>query len=115
MSDPNLTPEDTAALRAQPGDWREYLRSEMNRGRARREQPATKPKPQPPPGHRPGAWPPGTRPPAPPPPIPDAEVQRALAEYRQWVDDGRPRIDAACECEPCRLLGPNHELPWRDE
>lgn len=109
MSDPNLTPEDTAALRAQPGDWREYLRSEMNRGRARREQPAAKPAAPAPPGRQPGAWPPGTRPPAPPPPISDTEVQRALAEYREWLDAGSPPGDYQCECPSCRLLPGSHQ------
>lgn len=100
MSD--LTPEDTAAMRASGGDWREYLRSEMNRGRDRAK-PAVKPKPQPPPGRRPGGWPPGTRPPDPPEPIPDAEVERALAEHRAWLDAGSPPGQYRCECPPCQL------------
>lgn len=103
MTEHELTPEDTAAMRANPGDWREYLRSEMNRGRARRN----KPTPAQAPAHperQPGGWPPGTRPPDPPPLIPDAEVQRALAEYRDWLAAGCPRITTRCECQPCQQL-----------
>jgi hypothetical protein len=91
-------------MRKTPGDFREYLRSEMDRGRARKAKPAP---PVPPPaahGRRPGAWPAGCRPPDPPPPIPDEEVTRALAEYRDWLTAGRPKIHTACGCEPCQLL-----------
>lgn len=104
MSAPDLTPEDTAEMRRSPGDFREYLRSEMARGAARRGKPATKPRPQPPPGRRPGQWPPGTRPPDPSPPIHPAEVQRALAEHRQWLDDGSPPGNYQCECTACQQL-----------
>lgn len=101
MSD--LTPEDTNAMRKQ-GDWRAYLNDEIAKGNARREQPAKKPAPPAPPGRRPGAWPPGTSPPAPPPPIPADEIQRALAEYRQWLDQGQPPGHYRCECTSCLQL-----------
>lgn len=116
MTEHELTPEDTAAMRAVPGDWREYLRSEMGRGR-QRAQDAAKPTPPPPapPGHQPGAWPPGTRPPDPPPPVSAAETARAVQEYRDWLTAGCPRIDADCECEPCRLLGPNPDHTRSDQ
>ena len=98
MSEHDLTPEDTAAMRRE-GSFREYLRAEMGRGKYRAEQ-AAKPKAPPaPPGRRPGAWPPGTRPPDPPPSIPPAEVERALAEYR-----ANPTEDHPCDCQPCRTL-----------
>jgi len=103
MSAPDLTPEDTAAMRANPGDWREYLRSEMARGRARNEKP--KPKTAPViPGRRIGAWPANSRPPDPPPPVPPTVVQEALDEYRQWLADGQPPGRRPCECEPCQQL-----------
>jgi hypothetical protein len=102
VSGHDLTPEDTAAMRATPGDWREYLQSEIDRGRARREAKPQKPVPPPPPGHRPGAWPPGVRPPDPPPPIHPAEVDRAVREYRDWTTAGHPLIDAHCECPACQ-------------
>lgn len=102
MTTPDITPEDTAAMRAQPGDFRAYLRAEMDRGRSRREKP--RPIPQPPiTGHRPGAWPTGTRSPDPPPPIPPAEVDRATAEYRHWIADGQPPGAYRCECPACQL------------
>jgi hypothetical protein len=104
MSGPEITPEDTAEMRRRPGDWREYLRSEMARGTARRLQPAAKPAPLRPPGRRPGGWPPGTRPPDPPPPPDPAEVARAVAEYRHWAAAGHPPGDHHCECQPCQLL-----------
>jgi hypothetical protein len=100
---PDLTSEDTTAMRRQ-GDWREYLRSEMDRGSARRLAPATKPALPPPPGRRPGRWPPATRPPDPPPPVPPEEAARAIAEYRQWRAAGSPPGDHHCECPACQLL-----------
>ena len=100
MTEHELTPEDTAAMR-RDGTWREYLRYEMNRRKQQPGQVGTKP---PPPGRKPGGWPPGTRPPDPPPPIPPAEVERALAEYRDWLTAGCPRITTHCECQPCRTL-----------
>jgi hypothetical protein len=103
MTEPDITPEDTAAMRSVPGDFRAYLRSEMDRGRAR-QKPGPKPQAPAPPGRQPGAWPPGTSPPAPPPPIPAAEIQRALAEYRQWLDDGQPPGHYRCECTSCLQL-----------
>jgi hypothetical protein len=101
VTEPQITPDDTKALRAQ-GSWREFLDLEMARGNERRLA-----KPPPPPaqtGHRPGAWPPGTRPPDPPPPIPPDEVARATAEYRQWRADGSPPGQYRCECPNCQLL-----------
>jgi hypothetical protein len=100
---PDLTSEDTTAMRRQ-GDWREYLRSEMDRGSARRLAPAAKSTAPAPPGHRPGAWPAGTRPPDPPPPADPAETTRAIAEYRHWLRAGRPRITTHCECPACQQL-----------
>jgi hypothetical protein len=101
----DLTPEDTAAMRAVPGDWREYLRTEMARGRQRAADAARGPqKPAQSLGRKPGGWPPGTRPPDPPPPIPDAEVARAVQEYRDWVAAGAPPGDYRCECTACRQL-----------
>lgn len=115
MTEPDINPEDTAAMRRE-GSFREYLRSEMARGKFRAEQAAKKPAPAPPPaGHRPGAWPPGTRPPDPPPPIPDSEIARAVQEYRDWLAADRPKIQTACECEPCRLLGQADEDPWSNQ
>lgn len=108
MTAPDITPEDTAAMRASGKDFREYLRSEMDRGRARKQAPV-KPAPQPRPGHRPGAWPVGTRPPDPPPPMPAAEVDRAVAEYRQWNAAGQPACQPRCECPSCQQLPGSHE------
>jgi hypothetical protein len=100
VSEYDLTPDDTAAMRAQGNDWREYLRSEMGRGKYRAEQAAKpKPPPAPPPGRRPGAWPPGTRPPDPPPPVPDADIAQALAAYRANPDQDHP-----CQCPACQQL-----------
>lgn len=101
MTGHELTPDDTAAMRKQ-GDWRAYLRSEMDRGRHRAQLAAVKPAVQPPPGRRPGGWPPGTQPPDPPPPIPEAEIARAVREYRDWAAAGRPRITTHCECPACQ-------------
>jgi hypothetical protein len=103
VSEPEITPEDTAAMRKVPGDFRAYLRSEMDRGRAR-QKPGLKPQAPAPPGRQAGAWPPGTRPPDPPEPIPETEITRALAEYRDWLAAGQPKIHTRCECEPCRTL-----------
>lgn len=100
-----LTPEDTAAMRAVPGDWREYLRTEMDRGRQRAGRAARAPrKPAQRLGRKPGAWPPATRPPDPPPPTADTETARAAQEYRDWAAAGSPPGDYRCECEPCRQL-----------
>ena len=104
MSDYELTPGDTAAMRAEGDDWRLYLRGEIAKGRARREAKPEPRAPAPPPGRRPGAWPPGTRPPDPPPPVHPAEVQRAVQEYRDWLLADRPRITTNCECHNCQLL-----------
>lgn len=103
MSAPDLTPEDTAAMRKTPGDFREYLRSEMARGAARREKPRAAGRAPAPPGRRPGGWPPGTRPPDPPPEIPAAEVAHAVQEHRDWVAAGRPPGQYRCECQPCQI------------
>jgi len=103
MNAPDLTPEDTAAMRKTPGDFREYLRSEMARGRARNVKPAPKSAPVVP-GRRVGAWPAGSRPPDPPPPVQPAVVQAALDEYRQWLADGQPSGRRHCECQPCQQL-----------
>lgn len=103
MSQPDITPEDTAEMRRE-GSFREYLRAEMGRGRHLADQGSKKPPPAPPPGRRPGGWPPGTRPPDPPPPIPDHEIARAVAEHRAWVAAGSPPGDYRCECPNCRTL-----------
>jgi hypothetical protein len=97
----DLTPEDTAAMRRE-GDLPGYMRSLIRRTATGK--PATKPQAPGPPGRRPGTWPPGTRPPDPPEPIPAAEIQRALAEYRQWLDDGQPPGHYRCECTNCLQL-----------
>ena len=54
--------EDIAAMRAENGgaDLKAFMRAQIAAGRSRR-QPAAKPKPPAPPGHRPGAWPTGSR------------------------------------------------------
>jgi hypothetical protein len=104
MSDYELTPEDTTAMRGQADDWRTYLRGEIAQGAAKRDAKAPKRPPSPPPGRRPGAWPPGTRPPDPPPPVPPEEAARAVAEYRAWAAAGHPRIQTTCECTPCQLI-----------
>lgn len=99
MSEPEITPDDTAAMRRE-GSFREYLRAEMGRGRHRAEQAGKKPPPAAtPPGRKPGAWPPGTRPPDPPPPIPNAEVAQAVAAYRANPDEDHP-----CQCPACKQL-----------
>ena len=103
MTEHELTPDDTAAMR-KDGSWREYLRSEQGRGKYRAEQAGKKPAVAPTPGRKPGGWPPGTRPPDPPPAIPDAEVARAVQEYRAWQAAGCPPIDTHCECPACRTL-----------
>ncbi|MET9222398.1 hypothetical protein ABZX65_27040 [Streptomyces sp. NPDC003300] len=105
MSADGLTPEDTAAMRATPGDWREYLRSEMDRGRQRAADAAKPPdKPARRSNQKPGAWPAGTRPPDPPEPIPPEEIQRAITEYRHWLNAGSPPGQYRCECPNCQLL-----------
>lgn len=104
MTGHDLTPEDTAAMRATPGDWREYLRLEIARGRARRDCKPPVRAPAQPPGHRPGAWPPGIRAPEPSPPVDPAETARAVAEYRDWLLAGRPPVTTTCECPNCQLL-----------
>lgn len=38
-----LTTDDTAAMRSRPGEWRAYLRSEMDRGRYRAANPQQQP------------------------------------------------------------------------
>lgn len=85
--------EDIAAMRAENGgaDLKAFMRAQIAAGRSRR-QPATKPKPPAPPGHRPGAWPTGSSPPGPPPEhsLPpevwaDA-VRRYRIEQRQQLD-----------------------------
>jgi hypothetical protein len=99
VTEHELTPDDTTAMR-KDGTWREYLRSEMGRGKYRAEQAGKpRPAPPPPPGHRPGGWPPGTRPPDPPPAIPAAEIDRALAAYRANPDEDHP-----CQCPACQQL-----------
>lgn len=98
MTEHELTPDDTAAMRAHKGDWREYLRVQQAVGNERRlaRQPPPRPSRT---GHRPGAWPPGTRPPDPGPPIDPAEVARAIAAYRASPDQDHP-----CPCPNCQLL-----------
>lgn len=105
----DISSEDVTAMRRE-GDLSEFVRSLIRRPGTR------KPAPQAPapPGHTPGKWPSGTRPPDPPPPIPDTEVARAVQEYRDWMAAGRPKIQTACECEPCRLLGPTDHT-WSDQ
>lgn len=91
-------------MRKTPGDFREYLRSEMDRGRARKAKPAPLVQPAAAHGRRPGAWPAGTRPPDPPPSVPEAIVAEALAEYRQWLAAGQLPGDHRCDCTSCQLL-----------
>jgi hypothetical protein len=98
----DFDPADIAAVHAE-GDLPRLLREEIAKGQARKAKPAPA-VPPPPPGRRPGAWPTGANPPDPPPPIPPAEVERALAEYRQWLADGQPPGAYRCDCTSCQLL-----------
>lgn len=98
----DFDPADIAAVHAE-GDLPRLLREEIAKGRSRREKPRPIPKPSTT-GRRPGAWPSGTRPPDPPPPIPPAEVDRAIAEYRQWLAHGQPAGAYRCDCPACQLL-----------
>lgn len=92
----DISGDDIAALLAQ-GDLGAFLRLQ---GRDAHPKPAAGPDPP----LRPGAWPTGSQPPTPPRAFSDAEVARALAEYREWREAGEPDGDYRCECDSCRLL-----------
>lgn len=100
--DDNIQVDDIRAVRGEgPAELRRLLRAQVAIGRSRRAQPATKPEPPPPPGHRPGAWPTGTSPPGPPPEwsIP-AHVWRAAARHHS-NEINRP--NQPCDCGNCPL------------
>lgn len=85
--------EDIAAMRAENdgADLKAFMRAQIAAGRSRR-QPAAKPKPPAPPGHRPGAWPTGSSPPGPaperslPPEVWADAVRRYRIEQRHQLD-----------------------------
>ncbi|MGW6531413.1 hypothetical protein [Streptomyces venezuelae] len=97
--DDGLQVDDIKAVRGEGrGELRALLRAQVDIGRARRD-PAAKPLPARPPGHRPGAWPPGTSSPGPPPEwqIP-APVWRAAARHHS---NEIHRPDQPCDCGNC--------------
>ncbi|HEY9370411.1 hypothetical protein [Streptomyces sp.] len=92
--------DDIKAMRSENGgaDLKAFMRQQIANGRARREQPKSKPVLKPP-GHKPGAWPPGTSPPGPPPErqIPAHVWQAAARHYSNETN----RPDQPCDCGNC--------------
>lgn len=100
--------EDIAAMKRE-GDLSRFLRDQIRAGNARRTAPAKAvPSPKPP-GYKPGAWPTGTSPPeTPPQQHSPADWQRALDEYREWLQTAdHPELDhpttqrQQCGCPAC--------------
>lgn len=102
--------DDVAAMRRENGgkDFRLFMRQQIAEGKARREKPAPRKEPKPP-GYRPGAWPTGTSPPeAPPQQHSAADWERALDEYREWLQTAdHPELNhpttqrQQCGCPAC--------------
>jgi hypothetical protein len=91
--------DDIKAVRAEGRqELRALMRAQIDIGKARR-QPAAKPKPPAPPGHRPGAWPTGSSPPGRPPEwdYPPALWDQAIRHYRNT--EHHP--DQPCDCGNC--------------
>lgn len=98
-NDDGIQIEDVKAVRREgPAELRALMRAQIAIGRSRRE-PAAKPKPASPPGHRPGAWPTGSSPPGPPPErqIPAHVWDAAVRHYRN--EEHNP--DQPCDCGNC--------------
>lgn len=97
--------DDIKAMRAEGGgaDLRAFMRQQIAAGKARRTPPA-KPKPAPPPGHRPGAWPKGSSPPGPPPEWswPKELWDQAVRHYRNT----KHFPDQPCDCGNCPASEP---------
>lgn len=91
--------DDVKAVRREGRDeLRALMRAQIQIGKARRE-PAAKPVPLKPPGHKPGAWPVGTSPPGPPPErrIPAHVWDAAVRHYRNTEHfPNQP-----CDCGNC--------------
>ncbi|MFE5368129.1 hypothetical protein [Streptomyces mirabilis] len=97
--DDGIQIDDVKAVRREGrGELRALMRAQIQIGQARRE-PAAKPAPVRPPGHRPGAWPVGTSPPGPPPErqIPAHVWDQAVRHYRNT--EHFP--DQPCDCGNC--------------
>lgn len=97
--DDGIQVDDVKAVRREGrSELRELMRAQIQIGKARRT-PPVKPKPPPPPGHRPGAWPSGSSPPGPPREwsYPPAAWDAAVRHYRN--EEHHP--DEPCDCGNC--------------
>ncbi|MEU0393854.1 hypothetical protein ABZ208_13925 [Streptomyces sp. NPDC006208] len=88
--------EDVAAMKRE-GDLSRFLRQQIRDGQARRDKPTAAPKPAPPPGYQPGAWPSGTGPPGPLKAQPPGAWADALDRFR--AGEGADRDP--CHCGGC--------------